>query len=121
METVRIYCDAPEYADAWIDVAAVWSQRQLQRLLEVAGDDFYAFLRERVGACHIPTLEGEPITDVAQLSDDGLGDVDVLLLTWIGAVMPLAVARRRALGNASARLSLPSNGATTARTTVAPT
>jgi hypothetical protein len=67
---------------------------------------------------------GAAITDPAQLTDAGMVDVDVLLIGWLGRSMPLAVAKRRALGNASARLSLPNSGTatnpTTTPTTAAP-
>ena len=121
-EPIRIYCDDPEYTETWIDIAARWTQGDMQRLLDVQGDEFYAFLRSKTVACHIQTADGGAVTDPAQLNDTGLADVDVLLIGWLGRTMPLAVARRRILGNASARLSLPNNGtgATMTPTTAAP-
>jgi len=92
-------------------------------MLAAQNDDFYSFLRSKVVACHIQTIDGGVITDPAQISDAGLTDVDVLLIGWLGRSMPLAVAKRRALGNASARLSLPNTGTATQTTptTAAPT
>ena len=121
-EPIRIYCDDPEYTETWIDIAARWTQGEMQRMLDVQGDEFYAFLRAKTVACHIQTADGGAVTDPAQLNDAGLADVDVLLIGWLGRTMPLAVARRRILGNASARLSLPNNGtgATMTPTTAAP-
>ncbi len=124
-DSVRIYCDDPEYTATWIDIAARWTQGELQRMLDVQGDEFYAFLRSKTVAMHIQTADGGAVTDPARLSDEGLADVDVLLIGWLGRTMPLAVARRRILGNASARLSLPNNGTagtmtTTPTTTAAP-
>ena len=121
-EPIRIYCDDPEYTETWIDIAARWTQGEMQRMLDVQGDEFYAFLRSKTVACHIQTADGGAVTDPAQLNDAGLADADVLLIGWLGRTMPLAVARRRILGNASARLSLPNNGtgATMTPTTAAP-
>ena len=122
-EPIRIYCDDPDYSETWIDISPRWTQGEMQKMLDVQGDDFYAFLRAKTVACHIQTVDGGAVTDPAQISDAGLADVDVLLIGWLGRTMPLAVARRRILGNASARLSLPNNGTatTTPPTTAAPT
>ena len=121
-EPIRIYCDDAEYGETWIDLSPRWSQGDMAKMLAVQGDDFYTFLRGKCVACHIQTIDGDVITDPAQITDAGLTDVDVLLIGWLGRSMPLAVAKRRALGNASARLSLPNNGtgATMTPTTAAP-
>ena len=109
-DPIRIYCDAPEYSETWIDFSPRWTQGDVTKMLAAQNDDFYSFLRSKVVACHIQTVDGGAITDPAQISDDGLTDVDVLVIGWLGATMPRAIAKRRALGNASARLSLPNNG-----------
>ena len=116
-EPIRIYCDDAEYGETWIDLSPRWTQGEMQKMLDVSGDDFYAFLRGKCIACHIQTADGGAVTDPAQISEDGLTDVDVLLIGWLGRSMPLAVAKRRALGNASARLSLPNTGTATNQTT----
>ena len=117
---IRVYCDDPEYVDTWIDIEARWTLAEMDRMVEVAGDDFWAFLRGKAVACNIQTAGGA-ISDPAEISAEGLRDVDVLLIGWLGRVLPLAVAQRRALGNASARLSLPSNGQKSMMMTAAPT
>ncbi len=122
-EPIRIYCDDAEYGETWIDLSPRWTQGDMQKMLQVQGDEFYAFLRSKTVACHIQTADGGAITDPAQISDEGMIDVDVMLVGWLGATMPRAIAKRRALGNASARLSLPNSGTvpTTTPTTAAPT
>jgi len=123
-EPIRIYCDDAEYGETWIDLSPRWTQGDMQKMLDVQDDEFYTFLRGKTVACHIQTADGGVITDPAQITADGLLDVDVLLIGWLGRSMPLAVAKRRALGNVSARLSLPNNGTanqTTTPTTAAPT
>lgn len=109
-EPIRIYCDDPDHTETWIDITPRWTQGDIQKMLTVQGDEFYAFLRSKTVACHIQMANGEAVTDPALISDEGLIDADVLLFGWLGAAMPQAIARRRALGNASARPSLPSNG-----------
>jgi len=120
-EPIRIYCDDPEYSESWIDIAPRWTQREIERMYAVTGDDFYALLRSKTVAMSIQTNTGDVLTDPKLISDEGLADVDALIMGWLGAAMPRAIAKRRALGNASARLSLPANGtgATTTPTTAA--
>ena len=120
-QPVRIYCDDPDYPQTWIDIDGRWTLAEQRRMVEAQDDDFWAFLRTKTIACHIETGDGGAITDPALLTGEALADVDVLLISWLGAVLPLAVSKRRALGNASARLSLPTNGAgrTTTPTTTA--
>lgn len=122
-EPIRIYCDDAEYGETWIDLSPRWTQGDMQKMLDVQGDEFYTFLRSKCVACHIQTADGGAVTDPAQITDEGLIDVDVLLIGWLGRTMPLAIAKRRALGNASARLSLPNIGTATQTTptTAAPT
>ena len=114
---IRVYCDDPEYSATWIDVDSRWTLGEQVRLLEVADDDFWAFLRGKTAACHIQTADGGAIDDPAQISAAGLAGCDVLVIGWLGSVLPVAIAKRRALGNASARLSLPTNGASKMTTT----
>ena len=109
-EPIRIYCDDPEFSESWIDIAPRWTQREIERMYAVTGDDFYALLRSKTVAMSIQTNTGDVLTDPKQISDEGLADVDALIMGWLGAAMPRAIAKRRALGNASARLSLPVNG-----------
>lgn len=116
-DPIRIYCDDPEYSETWIDIAPRWTQSEIERMYAANGDEFYAFLRSKVVAMSIQTNTGTVLTDPAAISDTGLTDVDVLLIGWLGRSMPLAVAKRRALGNASARLSLPNTGTATNQTT----
>ena len=119
---IRIECAAPGLEANWLDVADKWTQRDVERLIRVEDEAFYELMREKVTACHIELETGETITDPQAITTDAMLDVDVALLSWIGRGLPLAVAQRRVLGNASARLSLPGNGRPmTTTTTAAPT
>ena len=118
---IRIYCDDPDYSQTWIDIDGRWTLADQRRMVEVADDEFWAFLRTKTVACHIETGDGEAITDPALLNGGGLAGADVLIIAWLGAVLPLAVSKRRALGNASARLSLHTNGAGKMTPTPTPT
>jgi hypothetical protein len=122
-EPIRVCCDAPEYSETWIDIVPRWTQNEIERLYSLKEDEFYSFLRTKTVAMHIQTNGGDVLTDPSQLNDEDMGEVDVLLISWLGASMNRAIAKRRVLGNAFARLSLPVNGTapTMTPTTAAPT
>ena len=104
---VRIICDAPGLEANWVDVADRWTQREIAEMNSAADDAFFDILRRKVAACNVVVTDTLTITDPAQLRVDVLMDADVMLMGWLGRVLPLAVAQRRYLGSRSARLSLP--------------
>ena len=69
---IRVYCDDPEYSATWIDVDSRWTLGEHARLLEVADEEFWAFLRGKTAACHIQTADGGAIDDPAQITGAGL-------------------------------------------------
>lgn len=105
---VRIECDLDGLTGNWCDVADAWSLREVHQLAAVQDEAFYDLLRHKVVACHIELPTGA-IDDPQGINEDALMDADIALVGWLGRVLPLAVARRRVLGNASARLSSPAN------------
>ena len=66
-DPIRIYCDDPEYSETWIDFSPRWTQGDVTKMLAAQNDDFYSFLRSKVVACHIQTVDGGAITDPAQI------------------------------------------------------
>ncbi len=118
--TVRIECDVDGLTGNWIEISDRWTQREAVAMVEVVNDDFYALLRAKTVAVHIDAGE-ITITSPDQLDADHLLDADVAVLGWLGSVLPIAVARRRTLGNASARLSFSANGSKMPATIAAPT
>ncbi len=107
---VRIECTAPGLEANWLDVADKWTQRDVERLVEVTDEAFYELMRAKVVGCNIVLETGEAITDPQAITSAAMLDADVVLLAWFGRALPLAVAQRRLLGNASARLSSPASG-----------
>ncbi len=106
---VRIICDAPGLEANWVDVADRWTQREIAAMHAAADEAFFALLRTKLTACNVVVSDALTVTDPAQLTDDVLMDADVMLMGWLGRVLPLAVAQLRYLGSRSARLSLPAN------------
>jgi hypothetical protein len=117
---IRIECAAPGLEANWLDVADKWTQRDVERLVEATDEAFYELMRAKVVACNIELETGEAITDPAHITSGRMMDADVVLLGWVGRALPLAVAQRRLLGNASARLSSNANGRTMTTTIAAP-
>lgn len=122
-EPVRIGCDAEGFEQNYIDVSPRWTQAEVQALAAIDDDAaLYALLRAKTVACHIEAGDGA-ITEPDGITPEAMRNADMLLIGWIGRVLPLAVAQRRALGNASARLSSRINAAAKMQTptTAAPT
>ncbi len=106
---VRIICDAPGLDGNWVDVADRWTQREIAEMNTAVDEAFFDVLRRKIVACHVVVSDALTITDPAQLTSETLLDADVMLMGWLGRVLPLAVAQLRYLGSRSARLSLPAN------------
>jgi len=118
MSATRIDCDFPGLDGNWIEISDRWTQREAVAMTEAADESFYALLRAKTVAVHI--VAGDTvIASPEQLDAEHLLDADVAVLGWLGSVLPIAVARRRTLGNASARLSFSANGRQTTPTTIA--
>ena len=49
---IRIYCDDPDYSQTWIDIDGRWTLADQRRMVEVADDDFWAFLRGKTVALY---------------------------------------------------------------------
>jgi hypothetical protein len=116
-DPIRVYCYDPDYRDTWFEFDGRWTLAEQRRMVAVEGDDFWTFLRSKTVACHIQDADGTAITDPAQIGEEGLAGCDVLVVAWLDSALPLAIAKRRTLVNASARLSSPSNGQNRTETT----
>lgn len=109
-EPIRIYCDYQEFTDAWIDIQAKVTQVAIDAAEAAAKEakmnDKWWLVRHLATACYIPTDTGA-ITNPQDITIERLNAADVLVIGWLEDAVPLAIAKRRALGKASARLSSP--------------
>ena len=65
-----------------------------------------AFWHKKIVACHIETLDGEPVTDPALLTAElAESSLDARLCDFLGYVLMQAAAHLRSLGPLSGRLS----------------
>jgi len=60
-------------------------------------------------ACYLERVDGEAITDPADINEESLDQVDIRLVDFLGGSLPRAVEYLRSLGPTSGRLQ--SNGA----------
>jgi hypothetical protein len=107
--TTRIECDLDGLAANWVEIQDEgWSRRETMKLLALPDDDaLYTFLRDtgKLIACHLELTTGQAIDTPAGITEDAMLDADEALIAWLTRTGWVAIARRRALGNASARLS----------------
>jgi hypothetical protein len=102
---IRIECAAPGFERNWVEMPDVWTRRDTVEMNAAQGEAFWELLRRRMVACHLEMATGDVIDTPAGVTVDAIQDADELLLAWLGNTMPIALARRRALGEASARVS----------------
>ena len=103
--SVRIECSAPGFEQNWVEMPDVWTRRDTVEMQTAQGEAFWQLLRRRMVACHLVMATGDVLDKPEAVTTDAIQDADELLLAWLGNTMPIALARRRALGEASARVS----------------
>jgi hypothetical protein len=106
---MRLHCDIEGLEDNWIDISEQWTRREFREMLDANGDELLAILHAKATACHIEAGD-TVITDVADLTEDALDDIDLRLVGFIGGILVHAGVRLRELGNVSARPSSPGTG-----------
>ena len=112
--SVRVECDVEGLTGDWVEIQdAGWGRRDTVHLASLPDDDsLYRFLleREKLIACHVTLVTGQVISEPSEMTEDAMLDADEATIAWLGRAAWLTIAKRRALGNVSARLSLPANG-----------
>jgi hypothetical protein len=106
---VRIECTAPGFEQNWVEMADTWTRREVVEMNAVSGEAFWELLRKRTISCHLVMATGVSLDTPAAITTDAIQDADELLLAWLGYAMPLSLAKRRALGEVSARVSSNAN------------
>lgn len=106
---MRIECKEPGFEANWVEVSERWTRRETIELYKVGGEDYFALLRQKVTACNIIPIAGDPITDPQSITPDNLMDCDEVVHGFLGGSLQAAIAERRAIGNLSARLSSGTN------------
>lgn len=111
MPPTRIYCAAEGFERNWIEIDGRFTRREVEKMYVTdASPEYIDLLRSKTVGVHIELESGEVIDSPDKLTYDALLDADEIVLGWIGYALPLAVTQRRALGNASVRLSSNSSG-----------
>ena len=107
---MRVFCGVEGLEAAWVDVTEVgWTTRQLDELRTMNGADTLDMLQRKLTACELPTVDGEPVTDPAQITAN-LDSFDLRLLGFLGGVLFDAAPLIRGLGFFTGRRSIPSSG-----------
>jgi hypothetical protein len=109
---IKFYCDIEGFKDNWIGISERWTQKEAKAADAAMSDGWEAylnFLSGKVDGCNIVTETGA-ITSFAEVTESTLDEMDLRLVGFIGGILQQAIARLRALGNVSARVSSPTNG-----------
>ena len=107
--TVRIECDLEGLTANWVEIQdAGWCRAETMALAALPDDDsLYLFLRDKgkLLGCHLELTNGQVIESSAGMTEGAMLYADEAMIAWLGRCAWLAIAKRRALGNVSARLS----------------
>lgn len=115
---IRVECSTPGLEENWIEVAEVWTRKELSEFLTLRGDPFTALFARKVTACHLVTADGTVITDPAAALA-ARDDFDLRLVRFPTAAVLEATDHLLSLGEANKQLSSAGAGVA-ARTTPAP-
>lgn len=114
---MRFEYEGDEFPGAFVEVSDAWSIGQRRAFLELKGDDWLALWRKKIVALHLPALEGEPLDDSEQVTQDGLDRLDVRLFAWLEAAIVLTVRELADLGEAQRRALFDTYAKKTAKVT----
>ena len=107
---MRFAYEGDEFPGAFVEVSDSWSIGQRRRFLQATGEEWLGLWRSKIAALHLPALEGDPIDDPEQITQDGLDRLDVRLFAWLEAAIILTVRELANLGEAQRRALFDSYG-----------
>lgn len=112
---MRYECAEPGFEAAWIEIRETgWTRKAINQLRALdESDEWFALLRSHVTGLHLPAVEGDAVSDVADLTPDALDRLDLVLFNWFVSALIEALRDITQLGNAPwRRLSRQSETAT---------
>ena len=113
---MRFICNIAGLEQNWVEFSDVWTRREDTDLFSLPEQEgFSKYFARKCTACHIEQVGGEPITDPAQLTYDGLNDVDLRVFGFLAGSIYIACRSSQRLGNASALLSTATSEGTAAQ------
>ena len=94
---MRYECDA--FEGAFVEFTDSWTRGEIRRVWEETNaDDYWALVCSKITACHLPTVNGEPLADPRALDNDALDALDMRLFTWLSNVVYKAAQDVQQLG-----------------------
>lgn len=98
---MRFECE--DFPGNWIEYDDVWSRKEVQQPFVLAGAELLDFIRAKATGVHLACVGAEPVTQVTNISDDGLGDVRWEIFAWLRWTVLAAAIELGRLGEASGR------------------
>ena len=111
MKPTRIECDIEGLEANWVELTSRWSIGDVKKLENIETDaELLAHIIPKITACNIVTLDEIAITSPAEITEESLADVDIVVYTWLFSAMYTQIDRLRSLGFSSSRLSSTTKG-----------
>ena len=104
---MRFDCKLTGFENNWIDVEERWTRKEIGLMANTNDPAVLVdWIQRKAKALYIETIDGDPITDPADLTLEVIDEtVDVRLYDFLGTVLIQAVGELRTLGPLSGRLS----------------
>lgn len=113
--------ECADYPGNWVEYSPVWTRREVRQSFAVSDAALIEFAASKTTALHLERIGGAPLTDPAELNDDGLADVQWEVFAWWRYTIIAAAAELGRLGEASGRRLLQRQGESAATTNNSPT
>jgi hypothetical protein len=110
-----------DFPGSFVEYSDVWSRREVNQSFRIGDSELIDFARAKTTAINLERVGMEPLTDVADITDDGLGDVRWELFAWWRFTVLAAASELGRLGEASGRRLLQRRAASADQPNASPT
>jgi hypothetical protein len=109
----RYECDDPAFAGNFVEYSDAWSLAQINAMVGASLAELVPLAAKKVTGLHLETLDGEPLTEAGDLTNDALEDVDLRLYYWLTGTFARVTGDVGRLGEALRRTLFVSSVETT--------
>jgi hypothetical protein len=109
----RYECDDPAFAGNFIEYSDAWSLREVDAAWNAPPSAMVEAVAHKVTALHLEMLDGDPLMEPCDLTDDNLQGVDLRLYYWLAGTFVKVTTDIGQLGKALRRTLFASSAETT--------
>ena len=99
----RYECDDPDFAGNFIEYSDAWSLREVNAMVGAPLTETVPLAARKVTALHLDTVEGEPLTEAGDMTNEALEEIDLRLYYWLAGTFAKVTGDIGQLGEALRR------------------